>query len=649
MATKICFIKTCGDIVSRSQDQALVTTIYILREYGPTGFLLKEEQEEKNFKIFLGQEHTCSCPAFQKTKELCKHICWLLLKKFRVSRNAPLSWQKGLNEREINELLYNQTSNINANNSEATSTPSQEAAGLEETREITDGCVEQRAIDDESVCPICLDNLLKSHQPVTYCRYGCGNSIHIKCMRIHAVHQKTNEKETITCPMCRANFVSLETLKKEERNSMNGVSRPVKNYHYGVTCEACHLTPIVGNCYKCTSCESYYLCQTCFNMPIHQEHSFKFRQRKIQKWRSAFRNFGYALPNAMVNNLMGRELKTEDYDTLLQLDSENTQEFTSLPEKVIDSLPLETVAERSSLLAQGAQCYVCLQPFHLYQPVRKLPCHHKFHRECIDNWLLHCHAVCPVDGQEVWNPYTATKKKCKTKLKKKEECLPKDTLALDITGCSIEPSQPKKPVLGQLRMQKSFQADALRNKQRRQDFLLNGTSVLSGQSQSNIPGEDVVASISNKEAGDYFQFKTNSLLNVVSQKSSGEAVSSADRIDGERQASSEELIAQCQPNIERVKSAPFLRLMTNILPPIQVKEKMPELRQRKISKHPSDDVSQFLFERCPLQRKFGKIRSKASKSNQLQRPNSKDVNLEMSKQRKIQHLFLEGYEINLKQ
>lgn len=250
MATKICFIKTCGDIVSRSQDQALVTTIYILREYGPTGFLLKEEQEEKNFKIFLGQEHTCSCPAFQKTKELCKHICWLLLKKFRVSRNAPLSWQKGLNEREINELLYNQTSNINANNSEATSTPSQEAAGLEETREITDGCVEQRAIDDESVCPICLDNLLKSHQPVTYCRYGCGNSIHIKCMRIHAVHQKTNEKETITCPMCRANFVSLETLKKEERNSMNGVSRPVKNYHYGVTCEACHLTPIVGNCYK---------------------------------------------------------------------------------------------------------------------------------------------------------------------------------------------------------------------------------------------------------------------------------------------------------------------------------------------------------------------------------------------------------------
>ena len=57
--------------------------------------------------------------------------------------------------------------------------------------------------------------------------------------------------------------------------------------------------------------------------------------------------------------------------------SENVQEFTSLPEKVIDSLPLEAVAEHSPLLAPGAQCYICLQPFHIYQPVRKLPCQHK--------------------------------------------------------------------------------------------------------------------------------------------------------------------------------------------------------------------------------------------------------------------------------
>ena len=53
MATKISFIKGCSENISRSQDQALAATIYILREYGPTGFLLKEEQEEKNFKVFF--------------------------------------------------------------------------------------------------------------------------------------------------------------------------------------------------------------------------------------------------------------------------------------------------------------------------------------------------------------------------------------------------------------------------------------------------------------------------------------------------------------------------------------------------------------------------------------------------------------------
>lgn len=45
--------RTATDLVNRNQDLALNTTIYILRELGPVGFLLKEEGIPKCFKGFV--------------------------------------------------------------------------------------------------------------------------------------------------------------------------------------------------------------------------------------------------------------------------------------------------------------------------------------------------------------------------------------------------------------------------------------------------------------------------------------------------------------------------------------------------------------------------------------------------------------------
>ena len=89
MSRSFTWRRTCSDAVSWYQDQALNATIYILREVGPTGFLLKEEGETKNFKVLIGDRHSCSCSVFSKEKDLCKHICWIILKKFRVPRTNP--------------------------------------------------------------------------------------------------------------------------------------------------------------------------------------------------------------------------------------------------------------------------------------------------------------------------------------------------------------------------------------------------------------------------------------------------------------------------------------------------------------------------------------------------------------------------------
>jgi len=42
-------------------------------------------------------------------------------------------------------------------------------------------------------------------------------------------------------------------------------------------------------------------------------------------------------------------------------------------------------------------CGVCLVDFDNGDQLRVLPCGHRFHRECIDHWLLNSSTVCPVD------------------------------------------------------------------------------------------------------------------------------------------------------------------------------------------------------------------------------------------------------------
>jgi hypothetical protein len=46
-------------------------------------------------------------------------------------------------------------------------------------------------------------------------------------------------------------------------------------------------------------------------------------------------------------------------------------------------------------------CAVCQMPWEARECVRRLPCDHLFHRECIDEWLLRSSTCCPIDKREV--------------------------------------------------------------------------------------------------------------------------------------------------------------------------------------------------------------------------------------------------------
>ncbi|PIK52664.1 putative E3 ubiquitin-protein ligase Zswim2-like [Apostichopus japonicus] len=362
MSRSVPFRRTVSDAVSWRQDQAQNATIYILREIGPTGFLLKEEGEVKKFKVYLGDPHTCTCQVYKKEKDLCKHICWVLLKKFRIPREDSESFQLGLVEREINALLRGRTQpdSRQKRNVAKAKIESGSANAVSNGKEV----LPQREITQEDVCPICQDEFLATREPVTYCRFGCAKSIHIKCMKVWAEHQQSTGETTIKCPLCREDFGEIEFLQKEYRNSSLQKTQAERGViHRGVVCFQCNQSPIAGRCYRCVECRDKFLCQECFSSNSHSQHEFQFRQKPNQRWRPAQRSSGGALPEAVLTDMQNRELQDEDYELLLQLDSNDANRTSTIPEE--------------------------------------------FHKDCIDRWLIHEHPTCPVDGTVVWNPLTA--------------------------------------------------------------------------------------------------------------------------------------------------------------------------------------------------------------------------------------------------
>ena len=73
-------------------------------------------------------------------------------------------------------------------------------------------------------------------------------------------------------------------------------------------------------------------------------------------------------------------------------------------------MPTERVHERSRLLHYGEQCRLCLRAYQVGERVRRLPCRHKFHIDCIGNTkhtdIDHCKLIHDDSISARWMAFT---------------------------------------------------------------------------------------------------------------------------------------------------------------------------------------------------------------------------------------------------
>lgn len=104
------------------------------------------------------------------------------------------------------------------------------------------------------------------------------------------------------------------------------------------------------------------------------------------------------LPPSML--FSDRDFTADDYDMLCRLD-ETVESRKGASTAEIEALPIQTVPPGGLHGDSGEplSCAVCLEELAEGAQLRALPCMHRFHRSCIDQWLGH-KAACPVCQRE---------------------------------------------------------------------------------------------------------------------------------------------------------------------------------------------------------------------------------------------------------
>lgn len=489
-------------------------TYYVVHRAGPTVLSIRGESDEV-YKVIIGNPHSCSC---KKSIGFCVHILFVILKVLRIPDDHPLAKKINLTDSEIDfALAGNFGGRTRPTIVRKEKKPKVVSTVVAENQE---EFVERQPMDDESpdICPICQDDMSKD-DALTWCRKGCGNNIHAKCMKLYAQYKTTNST-TILCPLCREDWGpnALQVLNEDCKGKAS-----LKKACSSSQCQTCTFQ-IRGDLFRCIECslKSYQqllatspdkqsltqkiqpvdFCSRCFQNVTreHARHHFitspaiellsDFEWKYVKNPRAPQQ----LIDESILNTLQQREFTDEDYDFLLGLDQKSSG--IPLQQVLIDSLPIKkptNIEERK-----------CWCDKYTSDVIHSLPCGHNVHEHCLSSML----GEALVDGcwklDEIHCGYEdcraslfkgISRKRFKLKKSNVEESsvlvanntvVPKsDNLLSGISGISINGSTSKQSTLSASRQQFPNQQSSSRKFLHRQ-LEINKREEAARSNQSNL-------------------------------------------------------------------------------------------------------------------------------------------------------------------
>lgn len=329
-------------------------------------------------KVTIGSPHTCTCAQHEKQSGFCVHLLFVLLKVLKIPDSSIYAKKMQFTDSEIDMILSgglhpapkrDKPQRIKKNPTTI------EGGGVPESK------VERQVLNEDDMCPICQDDM-KTDEGITWCRTGCGNNIHAKCMKMYAQF-KISKKELVMCPLCREDWGS--NVIQIVLNDLAAAENKNRKKCTKVSCLTCKgiITNEFFRCFECSMLAKTPIdfCRICFPS-IGREHN---KHNFLKSDASSFLTEYTLIPVKNPRTSDGTKFRQANFATMaIGITFESTHCSSSF-EQVLSNYFVAT-----SQLNVSMSCWCCADDNSTVNSGKRninkaiqLPCSHHVHEDCL--------------------------------------------------------------------------------------------------------------------------------------------------------------------------------------------------------------------------------------------------------------------------